>query len=725
MVDFRINVIVDPTQAKQGSKEVQSSLKDTETAADRLRGTLVKAFAGLGVAALIGKVKGVIDTYSSLQNRLSTVTNGQEELNNTFDALVGIANRTRSGLDGVVTLYQRGSIAAKELGASQAQLLKFVERVGQGLAIQGGSAATSAGALIQLSQALGSGTVRAEEFNSVLEGAFPIAQAVARGLNEAGGSVGKLRTLITKGKVSSQEFFNAFLKGSEELSNQFSKTTPTISQAFTVLGNSLLQSIGGFDKAVGASEAFAQILLLVAENMDVVVTGAKVVAAVLGVLLLGKVTALITQFKALTVAIAANPIGLIVVAGAAAGTALLTLRDRLDTVGGGLDDVKKKAEEALQPLLRLQQISIDGATRFEQIPTRPGVRQGPSAFGPEGPPKLSTEDLQATVTRLNLVDQTAAKVQSSIKGVIGTAIQGLQDLADRAGEAQFLQPLDDEADALRAVIAGNKALADTLGIVNQARSEGINLDKAEIEGLIRRNELLAEQAQIIQELRGPGEDLNRRTQALKGLLDEGRISLEEFNTKLREAKIVALDSSMALEDGFSRAFLRIQAEAEDFASVGESVVGSFADNATNAIATFVETGKFAFGDLARSILSDLAQILARLLVVQAISAFLPGAGAAGAAGGALTGLGSRQEGGTVQPGRSFVVGEKGPELFVPDRTGTVVPNGGEQQAPVTNIQNVVIDDPMAAISAMETPAGERVVLNIIDRRRTRVKRSLT
>ena len=87
--------------------------------------------------------------------------------------------------------------------------------------------AQARGALTQLSQTLGQSIVRGEEFNSILEGAFPIALAAARGLDAAGGSVGRLRTLVIEGRVSSEEFFRAIWRGGGEIDQQFALTTPT------------------------------------------------------------------------------------------------------------------------------------------------------------------------------------------------------------------------------------------------------------------------------------------------------------------------------------------------------------------------------------------------------------------------------------------------------------------------------------------------------------------
>jgi tape measure domain-containing protein len=91
--------------------------------------------------------------------------------------VAAIAERTRAPLGATAELYRRVSVAAGELGASQAEISRFTENVGLALASSGIGAQQASGALLQLSQAMAGGIVRAEEFNSILEGAFPIAQA--------------------------------------------------------------------------------------------------------------------------------------------------------------------------------------------------------------------------------------------------------------------------------------------------------------------------------------------------------------------------------------------------------------------------------------------------------------------------------------------------------------------------------------------------------------------
>lgn len=128
------------------------------------------------------------------------------------------------------------------------------------LRVAGTDAQSASGALLQLSQAMGGGVVRAEEFNSLLEGALPIVQAVAAGLDEAGGSVSKLRALVVDGKVSSEAFFRAFEAGAVTLQDKVAGAEMTVSSSFVRLQNVLVDAAGKFNETSSAGQRFASFL---------------------------------------------------------------------------------------------------------------------------------------------------------------------------------------------------------------------------------------------------------------------------------------------------------------------------------------------------------------------------------------------------------------------------------------------------------------------------------
>lgn len=230
---------------------------------------LLNRYVGAFGSIMIGQqLMQLADSATVVSNRVTIVSDSVAEAEAGVQELYNIARRTRTPIEEMAQLYQKVMMASEELGISQRDAFRFVEAVGMGLAVQGSSANTARGALIQLSQAIGTDIVRAEEFNSILEGAYPIALAAARGIDRAGGSVAALRRLVIDGKVSSQEFFEAIMSQYPEIADMFGKTTPTISQSFTILRNRMTEYISNSEEAKAISEAASGAIILLADNIE-------------------------------------------------------------------------------------------------------------------------------------------------------------------------------------------------------------------------------------------------------------------------------------------------------------------------------------------------------------------------------------------------------------------------------------------------------------------------
>jgi len=167
-----------------------------------------------------------------------------------------------------------------------------------------------------------------------------------------------------------------------------------------------------------------------------------------------------------------------------------------------------------------------------------------------------------------------------------------------------------------------------------------------------------------------GLEMQRHLQRMDNIKKES----EEENNKQEN---YALGAEQALED-ISKQFTPFKM-AQDAVLISFQKIGSAIDN-------FVETGKFKFKDFAASIIADLTKMILKALVFKYI--FEPIMGALGLS------IPGKASGGPVQKGQPYMVGEKGPELFVPPGAGTIVPNNklgqskgvstGAVNAPVTN-----------------------------------------
>lgn len=263
-----------------------------------LRG-LQQSLGGLAGVLATNEVIRYADAWKNAQNQLAVAGVVGEQQKNVMEDIFQAAQRTAQPFDALVNVYGKAAQVSKELGASQQQLLQFSEGVGTALRVSGTSATAASGALQQLSQLLGTGVVRAEEFNSVNEGARPILQAVANGLDEAGGSVNKLRQIMIAGNLTSKQFFDAFLKGAPSLQAQLGNATETVAQAFTKVNNAMTKYVGQTDASLGATQRLIQGLNYLADNFDKVADVSLKVAAIFAGALVGRsIAGMVAQFGA-------------------------------------------------------------------------------------------------------------------------------------------------------------------------------------------------------------------------------------------------------------------------------------------------------------------------------------------------------------------------------------------------------------------------------------------
>ena len=265
----------------------QRDIRQLEAQISRSSGSISSSLRGLAAtfaaAFSVRQIQQYADGYTRFTNSLAVAGVEGDRFAVVQRELLAIGQEYGQDLETLGALYGRTAQAANDLGATQSDLLKLTTSVAAGLKIQGSSAAESRGALIQLTQALGGEIVRAEEFNSINEGARPILQAVASEIDRYGGSVARLRRDVVDGKVTSQEFFRALVDGSDALAKKAEAVNLTIGNSFTVLNNALGVYVGQTDESLSATERISAAIITLSENLDKVTTA----LAVLGSVLLG------------------------------------------------------------------------------------------------------------------------------------------------------------------------------------------------------------------------------------------------------------------------------------------------------------------------------------------------------------------------------------------------------------------------------------------------------
>jgi tape measure domain-containing protein len=249
--------------------EVNELGKRSDSTSKQLAGFKTQIAGLIATYASFASARAIIsiaDQYTKFTAQLKLATDSEEKFTQAYSNVVAIARSSQSEIGGLGTLYARITNATREMGLAQSDVAKISETVALSLRVSGASASESASAMLQLSQAFGSGVLRGEEFNAVNEAAPKLLRALAESI---GAPVGALREMASNGELTADVLARAF-KDDELLAKlrEQAKEVQTVSSAITSLGNELTVAIGELDKATGASKKFADAILDVAKSIS-------------------------------------------------------------------------------------------------------------------------------------------------------------------------------------------------------------------------------------------------------------------------------------------------------------------------------------------------------------------------------------------------------------------------------------------------------------------------
>lgn len=254
MTDKRIRIILDSKGAKRNADELNQSVRGIGDGAEKSQFSVNKLAAAIAAVISTQKIAQFADAFTRVQNQLIRTVSSTEELAAATQQLLDVANQTRAGIEPTVELYTALTVSTKDLAISQGELVDVTKTINNLFLESGKGASETAGAIRQLGQALESGALRGDEFNSVAEGAPGILRAIQL---ETGLTRAELRELAEQGEITAELIVRSLQNYSEEAQNAADKTRVTLAQAFTVSGNNITNFVGQINDATGASSAFA------------------------------------------------------------------------------------------------------------------------------------------------------------------------------------------------------------------------------------------------------------------------------------------------------------------------------------------------------------------------------------------------------------------------------------------------------------------------------------
>jgi tape measure domain-containing protein len=673
-----------------------------------LRGALVSIGAGVLVA---GMVRGAA-AAEQLQLRLKLLSReyGETERVQQFVAQSAktFGQSQVEAAAGVADVYAR----LRPLGTSLAEIETVYKGFNAVALASGTSAEAASGAFLQLSQALGSGRLQGDEFRSIAERVPGILKLVA---NEMGVTVGQLKQLGSEGKITSDVLINALAKGFEENKGkisellalspaqrfkEFKDSTQALSNA---MGSELLPAIVPVVKvATELLRLFGQLpgpmktIIAAAIGLTAAfVALAPAISTVIGLLTAAQLAALV----------AAGPWIALAAGITAAAVALAGYRSESQKVGGAARGGGAAEVTAASKLLAQKDAQIAGLQGQRQTASgrqrgsidrnlailrrERGQLQSDVKAGTAATP-TSTPTPTPTPTTGTGTGTGAKKGSDDAKRAAEAAKQEAERVKDvirnRLAEGQIIAVKSQQQDRIAAAeAAGDKMLVARL----QSQERELDIQYRYAQELAKEVNLEAQKAIIYEgqnALTANQLDLQRELDAIQTQSDQDRLTSLQKSIEKQYELNTAVQNQLQLADGVAN-------------TLGQGLGSAF-----DALISGAQGWEDSLQQIASGVLVDIANQLIRIFVIEqainAIKAFLTPFSAStplGAGGGRVGkfgtlgpnyGIPQRAKGGPVSSGQTYMVGERGPELFVPGRSGTIVANdkmGGGNTNVVVNV----------------------------------------
>lgn len=211
---------------------------------------------------LLDKIKGVAKTYAGIQTVKALVdisdtqtqtsarlglmaqnfggTGSAEEVAAMRSALFASAQRSRGDYQTTADSVSKLGLMAGSAFTGPQEIIDFTEQLNKKFKIAGTSSAGIDAAMLQLTQAMGSGVLRGEEFNSVLEQSPNIIQSIAKYMKVP---QGKLKDMASDGLITAQKVKQAILADADETNAAFNSIPMTWADVWTLAKNRGVQAL--------------------------------------------------------------------------------------------------------------------------------------------------------------------------------------------------------------------------------------------------------------------------------------------------------------------------------------------------------------------------------------------------------------------------------------------------------------------------------------------------
>ena len=238
--------------------------------ANELMQTIKGAVAAYATIQTLSAALNLSDQLTSTTARLNLMNDGLQTTQDLQNMIYLSAERARGSYQATADAVSKLGLMAGDAFSSSEEIIAFMEQVNKQFTIAGTEAAGIDAAMLQLTQAMGSGVLRGEEYNSILEQAPNIIQAIADYMEVP---KGQLKDMAAEGQITAEIVKAAMFAAADDTNAKFESMPKTFSQIWTSFQNTALmafQPVLQRMNEIANSEAFQEFVNNAIEGLSLV-----------------------------------------------------------------------------------------------------------------------------------------------------------------------------------------------------------------------------------------------------------------------------------------------------------------------------------------------------------------------------------------------------------------------------------------------------------------------
>jgi len=217
--------------------QFNSIIEEGNEIADRLTKTIMGAVGAYLSIQGISKALDISDELTTTTARIDMMNDGLQSTQELTNMIYAAAQDARGSFDGMADVVARFGNNAKDAFSSSQEVVAFADLVQKQMTIAGASTTEASNAMLQLSQALGSGVLRGDELNSIFEQAPNLIQSIADYLDVP---IGQIREMASEGELSADIVKAAIFSSADEINAKFASMPMTWGQIWQSMQNTAL-----------------------------------------------------------------------------------------------------------------------------------------------------------------------------------------------------------------------------------------------------------------------------------------------------------------------------------------------------------------------------------------------------------------------------------------------------------------------------------------------------